>query len=207
MRVTALLLLLLGCETGDPAAPDVGLDAADAEVGGEVDVDAADSGGDEVGVDAADVGDDSAPGSLDDCFAGLAPRVATRTVNLLDFEAEGGAVRVRLAREIGERSFVGETLPYDLVRFGIERDGAADCVTDPGALVYDFGHHNWNERAAATGTHAYVVRMVYDISGTTAVWTDTLAVDDGAEVPLTFVDCRSIPTIDLNHCLMRGGGG
>jgi len=202
MRTPALLFLLLGCETGDPASPDAGSDGVAPDV-----ADAVELGDHEAGVDAADDGDGAVPGSLDDCFAGLAPRVATRTVNLLDFEAEGGAVRVRLAREVGERSFVGETLPYDLVRFGLERDGAVDCVTDPGALAYDFGHHNWNERVAATGAHAYVVRMVYDFSGTTAAWADTLAVDGGAEVPLTFTDCRSIPTFDPNHCLMRGGGG
>jgi hypothetical protein len=61
--------------------------------------------------------------------------------------------------------------------------------------------------AAATGAHACVVRMVLDFSGISAEWTDTLAVDGGAAAPLTFTDCRSIPTVDPNHCLMRGGGG
>jgi hypothetical protein len=89
----------------------------------------------------------------------------------------------------------------------IKRDFAVDCVTDAGNLAYELGHHNWNERSEATGAHACVVRAVYELVGTTAVRTATLSIDGGAEVPSTFTDCRSIPTVDLKHCLMRGGGG
>jgi hypothetical protein len=178
MRLLVLSILLIGCGKSSTSLPP-------------------DSGSNDVGV----------AGSLDDCFAGISPRVSARTVNLLDFDAEDGSTHLRLAREAGTRAFVGETTPYDLVRFGIDRSGTTECITDSGLLAYDFGHHNWNDTATATSSRTYTVKMVYDFSGATAKWTDTLSIDGAAGIPLVFGSCRSIPTPDANHCLSRGAGG
>jgi hypothetical protein len=152
-------------------------------------------------VDDAGGGDTTAPTTLDACFAGLTPRVDGRTVNVLDFTNDVGSLQLRLAREVGERTGVGETLGYDLVRFGIRSDDGLTCVTDAAALAYTFGHHNWDDYATATGTHSYVVHMAYSFES--GGWTDTLVVDDGDPIVLTNTRCASIPTVDLNHCLMR----
>jgi hypothetical protein len=206
MRLFVLSLFLLGCGKSstslvppDGGAPDGGAPDGGAPDGGAPDGGAPDGGFSDLG----------AVGSLDTCFAGLSPRVANGTVNLLDFVAEGGVTHVRLAREAGSQPFVGETTPYDLVRFGIERNGVTECITDLSLLSYNFGHHNWKDTATATGSQTYTVTMSYDYgpSAPRASWTDTLSLDGGAPMPLVFTSCRSIPTLDANHCLLRGGGG
>ncbi|MBK7775096.1 MAG: hypothetical protein IPI43_13350 [Sandaracinaceae bacterium] len=60
------------------------------------------------------------------------------------FENDDGSVRGAPGPSAGDRPSVGETYAYDMVRFGIERDGVVECITDQDALAYDFGHHNWS---------------------------------------------------------------
>ena len=151
---------------------------------------------------------DAAPSTgttLASCFEGLAPRVAGGVVNVLGFETADGALRLRLAREPGERSAVGETYPYDLVRFAIERDGEVECITEAGSLAYDFGHHNWLDAMTAQGRATYVVSIRYDVGSDPVMWMDTLRVDAGEPMALTLTRCQTMPVEDLNHCLLRGG--
>lgn len=140
--------------------------------------------------------------TLDSCFAGLAPTGGAGFVGTLSFESEDGSTRVRLARQPGDRSSVGETFPYDLVRFGIERDGVVECITDRDALAYDFGHHNWDDTATATGRADYVVRVRLDLTTDPVAWIDTLQINEAAPITLTETGCDSIPP-DLNHCSLR----
>jgi hypothetical protein len=200
MRLLLALSLCLSLAACGPATPttDAGTDApvaSDAPIATDAPVAA------DVPTTDAPSADAATPGTLDACFEGLAPRVATRTYNVLEFVGDGGAIRVRLAREVGERSAVGETFAYDLVRFGIEIDGEVTCFTEPSSLAYDFGHHNWNDTATATGEHEHAVTMRYDVE--TGSWNDTLSIDGGADVPLENVACLSLPTFDANHCLLR----
>ena len=141
--------------------------------------------------------------TLDSCFAGLAPRPNGSFVGTLVFESEDGSVEVRLAREPGDRTSVGETFPYDLVRFGIERNGVVECITDRDQLAYDFGHHNWNDTATAEGNATYVVVSRFINLDFPATWEDTLQINDAAPMTLRFVSCDVTPE-DLNHCLLRG---
>lgn len=190
MRSRLALLLCTALGACDPAAPvtDAGTDAPIA----------ADAPADTSAADAPAV-DAPAADTLDACFEGLMPRVEGRTFNVLDFTGDDGAIRVRLAREVGERPFVGETIPYDLVRFGIEHDGEVSCFTEASSLAYEFGHHNWFD--TATADDSYAVTMRYGVE--TGNWTDTLSIDGGADIALTNVACTSLPTLDLNHCLLR----
>jgi hypothetical protein len=150
-----------------------------------------------------DSGDGKLVNSLDECFEGLQPRRAGQVVNVLTFQTADGATAVRLAREIGDRTAVGETFAYDLVRFGIDRDGAVDCVTDVSRLKYTFAHHNWDDEVEAQGDAKYVVHMTFDVTAAENRWTDTLAIDGGATQTLSLTECSVFPTVDLNHCLLR----
>jgi len=123
-------------------------------------------------------------------------------VGTLSFESADGSIRVRLARQPGERASVGETFPYDLVRFGIERDGVVECVTDRDALRYDFGHHNWDDTATAEGNATYVVAIRLDITSDPVLWVDTLQINEIAPMSLEFTGCAVTP-FDLNHCSLR----
>lgn len=147
-------------------------------------------------------GGDGGALTLAACFAGLAPTGGSPFVGTLSFESLDGSVRVRLARQPGDRPAVGETFAYDLVRFGIERNGVVECITRPGALMYDFGHHNWFDTATAEGTATYVVVSTYDFSGDGPAWVDTLQIDEAAPMTLRATACDVTP-LDLNHCLLR----
>ncbi len=151
----------------------------------------------------ADGGPATAP--LDQCFAGLtAP--AKLYVELQDFVTQDGGVRLRRARQPGGRPSVGETSPYDLVRFALVGDGAPACVKTAGDLSYTFKHHNWDEAyEARTATRRYRVTERYEFG---QGWTDTLTILDatGAPIgpprPLVAAGCRSLP-FNLNPCYFR----
>ncbi|MCA9579202.1 MAG: hypothetical protein KC668_27425 [Myxococcales bacterium] len=142
------------------------------------------------------------PGTLDACFAGLAPTGDSPFVGTLRFESVDGTIEVRLARQPGDRPAVGETWAYDMVRFGIARDGVVTCITQPSALAYDFGHHNWADVATAEGTSTFVVSMRYEFTGDEPTWVDTLQIDEAAPITLRATACDVTPN-DLNHCLLR----
>ncbi|MEZ4328682.1 MAG: hypothetical protein R3B40_25890 [Polyangiales bacterium] len=144
----------------------------------------------------------TAPSTLDACFAGLAPTGDSPFVGTLRFESLDGSIELRLARQPGDRPAVGETWAYDLVRFGIAQDGVVTCITQPGALAYDFGHHNWADIATADGAATYVVSMRYEFTGDAAAWVDTLQIDGAAPITLRATACDVTPN-DLNHCLLR----
>jgi hypothetical protein len=132
-------------------------------------------------------------------------------VEVQHFESAERGVRITRARQPGERSAVGETFPYDLVRVRIEADGDAACVSEAAAMTYEFGHHNWNETwSVRTEKARYVVREQYDFqAGSERPWADSLEArsleDDSllwGPVDLEPDGCYSLP-YDLNPCLMR----
>lgn len=204
-----LMLALAGC--GDDATPLADSGPGDAGPG----FDAGPGGDAGPGFDAGP-GGDAGPGfdagpvaDLDACFDGIAPTDGG-FVQIQDLLNDDGSIHVRLATEPGDRMAIGETFPYDLVRFGITRDGVTTCITDPAQLAYEFGHHNWNELATATtATDVYEVHMVLDIVGDPPGWTDTLTISDPGSttpregpIPMHDGGCRSVP-FDPNPCLMR----
>ena len=156
----------------------------------------------DAGADGGDTHDDGGPLTLESCFLGLAPTAGSPFVGTLSFESLDGSTRVRLARQPGERSAVGETWAYDLVRFGIEHNGEVECITNRAALMYNFGHHNWAETATAQGVGTYVISMRYDFLGDEARWIDTLQINEIAPMTLRATACDVTP-LDVNHCLLR----
>jgi hypothetical protein len=115
---------------------------------------------------------------------------------------------VRMARRVGDRNAVGETFAFDLIGFAIVRGGELVCVTDSVALAYDFGHHNWDDRATATAHGlAYTVHIQFDFSGAQPIWTNSLTIAPAAGgapladgLPLVATACASVPEGDLNVC-------
>lgn len=116
---------------------------------------------------------------------------------------------VRIARRVGDRTAVGETFAFDLVWFAIIRDGQMTCVSDPAALAYSFGHHNWDDTlTATTNGFAHAVHIVYSFdSAPNPTWVNTLTLTPTsggdvivAELPMTATECESIPAGDLNVC-------
>lgn len=196
-----LLLVLLCC--GGEAVRQLPDAAATTDGGGTVD-----GGG---AADAGGAADGSVWPSIEGCFDGLAPRQAGRFVEVLGLRQTPAGARLILAREPGDRpGAVGETWAFDLVRFALEdAAGNTHCVTNPSALEYSFGHHNWDERARVViEGRAYVVTLRYFLNGQ-AMWVDELSVLDAVSgavlsgpVPLVKEACRSIPT-NPNACFAR----
>lgn len=159
-------------------------------------------------------GDGGAPGmtTAEECFGELAPAGDAFFIELQRFKSEDGAVQIWRSRQPGDRSAVGETFPYDLVRAWIEtEDEPGTCVTEGNALSYEFGHHNWAEEWTVQTDHAlYIGREMYSTAATDPAefgWTDTLEARDETGATLFTVDlvedgCETSP-YDLNPCLMR----
>ena len=151
------------------------------------------------------------PIAAEDCFADLAAPEAG-FVEVQRFRSEDGSLRVWRARQPGDRSAVGETFPYDLVRAWIEtEDEPGACVTEARALAYTFGHHNWAEEWSMTTAHAkYIGREMFSNAPADPAewtWTDTLEAQDDDGAPLFTVGliedgCETMP-YDLNACMQR----
>lgn len=192
--VALALSALAACGDDDPVSgTDAGTaDAAVSDAGARDAGDATDAARD------ADIGADAGGDPLEACFAGYTgldgPFLETRL-----FQTADRRIRIRFAVEPGTRPYAGETWPFDLMRFAIERDGVAECLTMASALAYDFGHHNWMEVATATGAATYIVRSDLDVE--TWTWANTLTIDGGAPIALEFVDCFSEPM--GNGCAQR----
>ena len=146
--------------------------------------------------------------AFDVCFADLAAAGSWFT-EVQGFQTADDSIRLWRARRPGSRSSVGETFPYDLVRFAVESDDDVACVAAPGALTYEFGHHNWDESwTAETALRTYSVTeaLTFDEDGTT--WTDALTVTTAAGAPvlgpvtLEPTACFSVP-YNLNPCMSR----
>ncbi len=187
--------LASGCKSGK-ASPD----------GGEGGPDAADG-------TTADDGDDTVAGDvdlLDSCVAGVAPDNNWGFLVIQDFRERDGEGRLRIVLEPGEGSVVGETIPYHLTRFALERGGESFCIREKADLTWENGHHNWNDtgRARRQGTE-YVLRLVLENMGPNQ-WKDTLEArleSSGATLfgPLNLEDagCRTVPPGNPNACLFR----
>ena len=120
---------------------------------------------------------------------------------VLSFTGDGGDTVLGYALEPGDDAAIGETTPWELIRFGIERAGETECVTAAASLDYTVAHHNWDDTAAANGVHAYAVHQLFDIENSRFEF--TLAVDGAAPAPLTFMECEQIPPLSetsANYC-------
>lgn len=199
---TLFLPALAACGTASNDLPDAaGLDAGvfDARVANDVRV-AADGGAD---AGAPDTGEPDAGGAtLESCFEGLEPG-EDNFINTLDLESLDGELRVLLARERGAGMPAGETYPYQLVRFAIQRGDAVECITSSESLMWDYAHHNWDETVSADGDATYIVRLQYSFATDPAAWIDTLSIDGGDAISLRLRTCETMPSTDLNHCLSR----
>jgi hypothetical protein len=226
LKTTLFALVLAGalaaCSDDDTTTP--GSDAAPSDAASAVDASARDTTPPPDGADPRDTRADDATSdlaasdstandaglSVTACLADVAPTRQHGFVNVLEFSDQGQTLHVGIAREPGDRPAVGETFPYDLKRFALAKDGASHCISDPGALSYDFGHHNWNDTAEAViGTTRYELTMVYNIVGMNPAWDVALeALDTGSgstlwgPIDLSKTSCRSVPSTDLNGCLM-----
>jgi len=159
-------------------------------------------------------GDGDAPGATtaDECFGELAPTGDSWFIELQRFKSEDGSVRVWRSRQPGDRSAVGETFPYDLVRAWIEtEDEPGTCVTERSALTYEFAHHNWAEEWTVQTDHAlYIGREMYTTTAADSAqwgWIDTFEAQDEGGTTLFTADliddgCESEP-YNLNPCMLR----
>jgi hypothetical protein len=147
---------------------------------------------------------DVALDSLDACFASVT-RPSSRFIDVQSYASADGRYQLRRARRPGDRVSVGETFPYDLIRFGATIGGEVTCVDRPMDLSYDYGHHNWDdtmEARAASATYRINERFAY---GADSAWSFTLTVLDPAgrvvagPLPLTDTGCHTLP-FDLNGC-------
>jgi hypothetical protein len=147
--------------TDAPAAPDASADRAGGGPGADTGTtDGRRDGWDAVLADGAATdgmvsGDARADGNtmtpaqwLDQCFAGLPAPVAVQNV---DSKASAdGRTHVRIALDTGDRIGTSGTYPWEIVRFGLVRDGAGVCVTTPAGLMYKTTHHNCGDTATVT---------------------------------------------------------
>lgn len=193
-----VVFLFVGCDDGDgDASGDDASTSADASATSDT------SSGD----DTAGGGHDwvADPTTLAECTDGY---VHSLPYEILELATDDASVAVRFLRFIGDGTAIGETFPLELGAFAIERDGELDCVRDPAALGYVFGHHNWDERADVTLDDGTTVSLTmrYTFTDTDVVWEDTLSATGSAPLeatPLVARECRSVPSGDLNFCLMR----
>jgi hypothetical protein len=153
----------------------------------------------------ATVDDATAGATLLACLDDLGERVDTR-VQL--FRSADESVHLAFASAAPADYCVGDEFcacnggscgSYELLAFGIERDGAVTCVRDAAALTYEGGHHSWGDVAKAThGAERFIVRMMFGFE--TNSYTDTLEIEStatdeptGDPIPLVSEDCYAIP--------------
>ena len=146
--------------------------------------------------------------SLDECFADLTAPTSGWFIDIQSYATGDGRYRIRRARQPGDRIAVGETLPYDLVRFAVETETGVLCVGSPSALSYDFGHHNWNETmdARTPAASCKVHERAKAVAGLGLTWMDTLTILDPTDesvvegpLSLTEAGCYTLP-FNLNGC-------
>jgi hypothetical protein len=147
----------------------------------------------------------------DDCFATLEEPPAG-FIEIQRFGSVDDSVEIWRARKPGERSAVGETFAYDLIAVWIDSaDEDGTCVTERGAMTYEFAHHNWAESWTVETEHAtYMGRETFGNAMAEPAewsWADTLEAKAPSGATLFTVElvdqgCESLP-YDLNPCLMR----
>jgi len=166
--------------------------------------------GDDAPADAAgNMPNPGTPTTGEECFADLEAPVSGGFIEVQRFVADGGGLTLWRARRPGDRSAVGETFAYDLVRVWIDSaDEDGTCVTDPSAMTYTFGHHNWAETWTVETAYAlYTGRETFSVGPTESRWTDLLEAESSNGTVLSTVvlldeGCESLP-YDLNPCLAR----
>lgn len=216
MRQRVLLIVLVGlgllvaaCDGdggagsgADGAGGGDGTSGADASIG----ADTAAGGGPDASADVPSGG-----ATFETC---IPPRTPDFLLQTLELATATGDLRVRLQVEPGEGNAVGETFPFDLVGFALEREGALVCVVDPAALAYEWGHHNWDETATATHEGVrYTVTMTLqweDVGGELVpTWADRIVATDASgatlwgPLDLTVSRCEAEGSGALNGCFHR----
>lgn len=139
--------------------------------------------------------------TLDECFAGLPGRVGTQM--LATKKSADGRFRVRIALDTMDSSGTSGTMPWSLLRLGVEQDGAVSCITQPSQLSYVGSHHNCLDKAGATaGAMAFELEDPDDGSTSLTVRKDGTVVHES--VVLTDESCSSSTPIGPQTC--RSGG-
>jgi hypothetical protein len=163
----------------------------------------------------SDSTDGSTPGpgldagaDFDACFSNLA--AGQWFTEVQGFKTDDDAVHVFRARRPGPKPAVGETFAYELVRFFVASTAETACVSDAGALDYEYAHHNWNEKwRAQTATRRYLgtEQRIFDEQTS---WRSQLTIQsaDGQQtllgpVSLEGVTCFTVPPGDPNACTWR----
>lgn len=130
---------------------------------------------------------------------------ALRAARFIDVQSYSGTgVKVQRARTPGDEFVPGETFAYRLIRFAIESDGKAVCVSSSADMKYRYGHHNWDDAMEARdGDLAYRVTEKRLDVGSWEFELTTLDARTGAtrSGPQRLADagCFTIP-FDLNGC-------
>ncbi len=144
-----------------------------------------------------------------DCTENLQAPDGYDFIGILDFNIEGEDTGIRIAREPGDGTAVGETYPFDLIRFSICGDNVSYCIEAKADLKYTWGHHNWDETIEATaGDIRYLILLKADLPGNK--WDDTIEAfskTSGESLwgPKNLVNtgCMTLPAGNLNECFMR----
>jgi len=114
-----------------------------------------------------------------------------------------GRLRVRLALDTQDLFGTTGTMPWRLVRLGVEVDGAVSCITEPAQLTYVGSHHNCSDKASATsGRWSFELRGPDRSTALLTVREDGTVVHDTVE--LTDESCSSTTPIGPETC--RSGG-
>ena len=205
------LLAGLGCSDGsddDGGAldPDAGADARD-DGSGEQDS-ASDPGTPDTLADGNLEDTNGNVGNLDECEGEVeGERFFVETLTLAN-EAEG--VSVKIVRFPGDGPTIGETFALELASFGIIDAGEATCILDRNQMLYEYGHHNWSERAQISiDGGKYILTMAYDWGEET--WDDAIERQDAdggmvwGPISLTAISCQATGDGKLNACFRRPG--
>jgi hypothetical protein len=177
------------------------------DAGVDAGMDAGTDAGADRGVDASGDMDTSI---LDTCAAGVEPTGPLGFLVIQDLRSEDDGLRIRFVLEPGDGHAVGETFPYELIRFALASADASFCVDQDTDLDYEWGHHNWNETGKARHDNVeYTFRNVLDMMGGGG-WDDSIEARSppGGDLlwgPLTLRDagCGSVPPGNPNTCLWR----
>lgn len=127
-----------------------------------------------------------------------------------NFTTPDGSVDLSMAWHIGEGETVGETLPYEMLRFGICEGSGGICISNPADMTYEWRHHNWDETiTATTASKQYTIRMRLVLSDYSE-WEDTVTItntDDSNKnigpIVLEEAGCRTVPENNANACILR----
>lgn len=139
--------------------------------------------------------------SLDDCFTGLPAPEGTQMVATKS--SSNGRYRIRIALDTEDRFGTSGTIPWAMIRLGVEIDGIVTCITNRASLGYVVSHHNCDDTAAATlGTTSYALAAP-DRS------TTELTINNGVSTvgPIVLTDTACVMARPIGPSLQCSSGG